>query len=79
MNGSNSGNGCGNNAVNGCRNNSVDNNSGRYKGLDSMPVGMTYVPFQQLDELYEPCRGLMEGTMFPELNLVFCGIRGKSR
>ncbi len=41
-----------------------------------MPIGMAYVPFQEFGELYDAHKGLMEGTMFPELNLIFCGVRG---
>lgn len=45
-------------------------------GLDGMPLAMSYVPWQQLEELYQPCKALSEGTAFPELNLIFCGVRG---
>lgn len=40
------------------------------------PLGMAYVPFQDFGELYDARKGLTEGTMFPELNQIFCGIRG---
>ena len=40
-------------------------------------VGMAYVPMQEWCELYEPCEALTEGTAFPSLNLIFCGVRGK--
>lgn len=40
------------------------------------PVGIAYVPMQEFGEMYDACKGLKEGTMFPELNLIFCGIRG---
>ncbi|MBP3325630.1 MAG: spore coat associated protein CotJA [Coprococcus sp.] len=40
------------------------------------PVGMAYVPMQTFGEMYDACKGLKEGTMFPELNLIFCGVRG---
>ena len=40
------------------------------------PIGMAYVPSQEFDEIYDAKKGLCEGTMFPELNLVFCGVRG---
>lgn len=42
----------------------------------NMPLGMAYVPFQDFGELYDARKGLIEGTMFPELNLIFCGVRG---
>ncbi|MDE5966145.1 MAG: spore coat associated protein CotJA [Lachnospiraceae bacterium] len=45
-------------------------------GLDGMPLAMSYVPWQQFEELYPPCKALSEGTAFPELNLIFCGVRG---
>ena len=40
------------------------------------PVGMAYVPSQEFKKLYDANKGLMEGTMFPDLNLIFCGVRG---
>lgn len=45
-------------------------------GVQARPVGIAYVPMQTFGELYEACKGLKEGTMFPELNLIFCGVRG---
>ncbi|WP_243023382.1 spore coat associated protein CotJA [Clostridium sp. AM46-21] len=41
------------------------------------PIGMAYVPSQEFGELYDAKKGLCEGTMFPDLNLIFCGVRGK--
>ncbi|MBC5663121.1 spore coat associated protein CotJA [Coprococcus eutactus] len=38
---------------------------------------MAYVPSQEFGELYDAKKGLCEGTMFPDLNLIFCGVRGK--
>ncbi len=32
-------------------------------------VGYAYVPVQYLDEVYSPCEGLENGTIFPELHL----------
>lgn len=32
-------------------------------------VGYAYVPMQAMEETYTPEKGLMEGTIFPELNL----------
>lgn len=40
-------------------------------------VGMAYVPSQEFGELYDAKKGLCEGTMFLDLNLIFCGVRGK--
>lgn len=31
--------------------------------------GYAYVPFQRLGKVYPPQRALMEGTIFPELNI----------
>ena len=32
-------------------------------------VGYAFVPVQQLGKVYNPKRALMEGTIFPELNI----------
>ena len=40
-------------------------------------VGIGYVPMQEWGELYDMENGFCEGTIFPELNLIFCGIRGR--
>lgn len=32
-------------------------------------VGYAYVPVQEMDETYCPLTGLMQGTIFPELDL----------
>ena len=37
------------------------------------PIGMAYVPFQVIDEVYEPETALKNGTLFPELNYPFMG------
>ena len=42
-----------------------------------MPVGMGYVPMQKWGTLSDPETSLCQGTAFPELNLIFCGSRGK--
>lgn len=39
------------------------------------PVVMAYVPWQQWGEMYEAECGLMQGTIFKDLNYVFCGER----
>jgi hypothetical protein len=41
------------------------------------PLGMAYIPEQLFENLYDAKCGLMEGTMFKDLNLIFCGVRGK--
>jgi hypothetical protein len=43
---------------------------------EHMPIGMAYVPMQEWSEMYDACEGLCEGSAFPELNLIFCGVRG---
>lgn len=38
------------------------------------PVAMAFVPWQQWQPTYVPEQGLIEGTIFPDLNLPFhCG------
>lgn len=44
--------------------------------VDKLPLAMAYVPWQHIGELYPPCKALHEGTAFPELNQIFCGVRG---
>ncbi len=36
-------------------------------------IGMAYVPWQKMEELYEPARALKAGTLFPELEKPFYG------
>ena len=43
---------------------------------EMFPVGMSYVPWQSWGELYPPEKGLCEGTIFMDLNQIFCGKRG---
>lgn len=43
---------------------------------ETFPIGMAYVPWQTWGDLYPPEKGLCEGTIFMELNQVFCGKRG---
>ena len=42
---------------------------------DAFPPVMSYVPWQQWGDLYEPDCGIYEGTVFKDLNYVFCGTR----
>lgn len=35
------------------------------------PLAMAYVPFQQLNEVYDAENALKNGTLFPELNFPF--------
>lgn len=41
--------------------------------LDMLPLAMAYVPMQQWNEIYEGEKALERGTIFPELDLPFCG------
>ena len=41
------------------------------------PIAMAYVPMQRWNTLYDPMKALHSGTAFPELDLVFCGRRGR--
>ena len=43
---------------------------------DRFPVGMAYVPWQKFRQVYEPSKGLCQGTIFAELDKPFCGRRG---
>ncbi|MDE7367203.1 MAG: spore coat associated protein CotJA [Lachnospiraceae bacterium] len=42
----------------------------------NFPIGMAYVPWQIWGNLYPPEQGLREGTIFQDLNQIFCGKRG---
>lgn len=42
---------------------------------NQFPLVMAYVPWQQWGELYDADCGLMQGTMFKDLNQIFCGVR----
>lgn len=41
------------------------------------PLGMGYVPMQKWGEMYDPQKALCQGTAFPDLDFIFCGIRGQ--
>ena len=43
--------------------------------LDKMPLAMAYVPWQQWTKTYELERALSAGTIFPELDKPFMGVR----
>lgn len=42
---------------------------------DAFPPVMSYVPWQQWGELYDPDCALTQGTLFKDLNYIFCGVR----
>lgn len=48
------------------------NDSCPYQGLDRLPLAMSYVPWQQWRNIYEPSKALWVGTIFQELDLPFC-------
>ena len=43
--------------------------------LDSMPLAMTYVPWQKWQKIYKPENALYAGTIFQDLDLPFTGRR----
>ena len=43
--------------------------------LDTLPLAMAYVPMQSWGETYDGLKALDSGTIFPELDLPFCGRR----
>jgi len=47
--------------------------------MDSFPVGMTYVPWQKWQNIYDAHEGLSAGTIFKDLDLRFYGVRGCKR
>lgn len=46
-----------------------------FKGLDTLPLAMGYVPYQRYKTTFDLCRALQVGTVFPELCKPFCGQR----
>lgn len=42
---------------------------------EQFPLVMAYVPWQQWGDLYDAECGLMQGTIFKDLNFIFCGVR----
>jgi len=45
--------------------------------VEDMPLAMAYVPWQQWKTVYDLNKALKIGTIFPELDLPFCGMRGE--
>ena len=43
--------------------------------LQELPLAMAYVPMQSWGETYDGLKALDSGTIFPELDLPFCGRR----
>jgi len=67
--------GCGNSnpPSRGCNPN-CDAESSLYNDqLKGMALAIGYVPWQQWCKVYDLCKGLNQGTIFPPLDLQFCG------
>ncbi len=47
--------------------------------LEGMPLAMAYVPWQKWCEVYDICGGFSRGTIFRELDKMFCGRGGCNR
>lgn len=41
--------------------------------INDMPLAMAYVPWQEFNSVYDIDEALVRGTIFPELDLPFCG------
>lgn len=41
--------------------------------IDSMPIGMAYVPWQIFTDIYTPEKALTRGTIFSQLDKPFLG------
>ncbi len=50
-----------------------------YDRMEDFPVAMAYVPWQNWHTVYDLERGLSCGTIFPELDKPFLGVRGGCR
>lgn len=57
----------------GCNSNCDANSSVYNDPIRGMAVGMGYVPWQQWCKVYDLCKGLNQGTIFPSLDLPFYG------
>ncbi len=63
-------------------NNKKDNHSAHHDSDCSAqyynaPLAMTFINMQNWCETYPPEKAMREGTIFPNLNMIFCGSRGK--
>ena len=47
------------------------------ENIENMPIGMAYVPWQQWKTVFDLDKALKVGTIFPELDLPFLGMRGE--
>ncbi len=65
---------CGNNASScGCNPNCDADSSIYNDPLKGMAIAIGYVPWQQWCKVYDLCKGLNQGTIFPPLDLPFYG------
>ena len=62
--------GCESQTMSGCHMNDPMDRLG-----EAFPPVMAFVPWQQWGDLYEPECALKQGTIFKDLNYVFCGTR----
>lgn len=46
------------------------------KNMEEFPIAMAYVPWQYWNEQYELNKALQAGTIFPELDKPYLGLRG---
>ena len=51
----------------------------RSKFPEETPLAMAYVPWQQWQQIYEPCQGFRQGTIFRELDKPFLWKGGRCR
>lgn len=56
-----------------CSNTTSTRTMGASAAYNNMPVGMCYVPWQMWGSVYDPCKALERGTMFPDLDKPFLG------
>lgn len=47
--------------------------------LEQYPLAMGYIPRQKFNNVYDTCKALSKGTIFPELCKPFCGKGGGCR
>lgn len=64
-----------NNSINGkCSTAGLNVPEGKFP--PNTPLAMSYVPYQQWEETYKENVALEKGTIFPSLDLPFCGKEG---
>lgn len=50
----------------------------KVENIEKLPIAMSYVPWQRWKSVYDLNEALKVGTIFPELDLPFCGMRGEN-